>query len=92
MTHQEELDFENHTNHPQKPVGNKQNAKIIGHLNSGRSLTSIEALNLYGCFRLAARIHDLRGKGFEIDCDEVETKSGKRIASYRIKNAQHIAT
>ena len=72
------------THHPQKPIGNKQNAKILEHLNSGRSITAIEALQLYGCFRLAARIHDLKKAGVPIKCEERETESGKRIASYSL--------
>ena len=47
--------------------------KVKSHLLTGRSITPIEALNLYGIFRLAARIHTLRHKeGMEIVCDEAE--------------------
>lgn len=84
---QQELQFENHTTHPTKFAGNKQNSRILAHLKDGRSLTPIEALNLFGCFRLAARIHDLKKAGNEIVCEEVETENGKRVASYRIKYA-----
>jgi len=47
--------------------------KVKTHLLSGRSITPIDALNLYGTFRLAALIHTLRHKeGIDILCDESE--------------------
>jgi len=73
------------THHPQKPIGNKQNAKILAHLNSGRSITAIEALQLYGCFRLAARIHDLKKHGVEVKVRDVATEGGKKIAQYYLE-------
>jgi hypothetical protein len=39
---------------------------ITKHLESGKSITAIQALKLYGCFRLAARIHDIRAKGIDV--------------------------
>lgn len=45
--------------------------KVKTHLLTGRSITPIEALNLYGSFRLAALVHVLRHKeGLDIVCDE----------------------
>lgn len=43
-----------------------QNAKILEYLNNGNTITSLEALNLFGCFRLASRISDLKKKGYAI--------------------------
>ena len=40
---------------------------ILEHLQSGRTLTPLAALNLFGCFRLGARIWDLRKAGYKID-------------------------
>jgi hypothetical protein len=37
-----------------------QNEKILTYLKAGRKLTPLQALNKFGCFRLSARIHDLR--------------------------------
>jgi hypothetical protein len=56
--------------------------KIEKYLNSGRSITAIEALTKFGCFRLAARIADLRKDGINIATDSV-TKKGKTFASYK---------
>ena len=64
---------------------NPTQAKVIlDHLISGRPLTALDALNEYGCFRLAARIHELR-KDYEIDEVMVE-RNGKRYASYYIRS------
>ena len=43
-----------------------QSARILAHLKAGRRLTPLGALELCGCFRLAARIHDLRLDGYKI--------------------------
>jgi hypothetical protein len=40
--------------------------QIQDHLYDGKSITPLEALNLYGCFRLAAAIHRLRSSGISI--------------------------
>jgi hypothetical protein len=56
--------------------------KIEKYLSSGRSLTAIEALTKFGCFRLAARISDLRRDGINIATDTV-TQKGKTFARYK---------
>jgi hypothetical protein len=58
--------------------------KIAAHLARGRSITPIEALNRYGCFRLAARIHDLRKRGISIKQTKIH-RNGKSYASYSCK-------
>lgn len=46
-------------------------------------ISPLEALEEYGCFRLAARIADLREDGHNIET--VQTKqNGKRYATYRL--------
>lgn len=40
--------------------------EIIKYLQSGEKLTPLEALNMFGCFRLGARICELRQKGYNI--------------------------
>ena len=39
---------------------------ILKHLQTRGTLTPIDALREYGCFRLAARINDLRHSGWDI--------------------------
>ncbi len=43
-----------------------QTEAILAHLETGESITPMDALNLFGCFRLAARIKDLRDAGHNI--------------------------
>ena len=61
-----------------------QTAQILAHLKTGRSITPIDALNRYGCFRLGARIYDLKQDGHNIYREMVETDSGKRVACYTL--------
>ena len=59
-----------------------QAGRILAHLRAGNRLTAIEALERFQCFRLAARIHELRREGHRIEEQMVETPSGKRVAQY----------
>lgn len=61
-----------------------QNKMIEQHLRQGKSITSLEALRLFGCLRLSGRIYDLRKKGIGITKSTVTTLTGKRIAEYSI--------
>ena len=44
-----------------------QNKMIKAHLEKGKRLTSLEALDLFGCFRLSARISELKTSGYHIE-------------------------
>ena len=59
-----------------------QSLKILDHLKRGQSITQIQALRLYGCMRLAARIIELR-EVYPIDTKIVYSK-GKRFARYSL--------
>lgn len=61
-----------------------QESAILEHLRSGRAITPIDALNLYKCFRLGARIYGLKKAGHKIESEMVTVPSGKRVASYRL--------
>ena len=37
--------------------------RILTHLQSGKTINPLQALNLYGCFILGARIYDLKQAG-----------------------------
>ena len=58
-----------------------QNALIKGWLLNGKSITPMEALNMFGCFRLSARIANLREEGLQVITDMV-TINDKRVARY----------
>jgi len=61
-----------------------QNDLILKHLKRG-PLTPLQALKLYGCFRLAARVYDLKGDGHDIRTRTVVSSDGTRYAQYWIK-------
>ena len=60
-----------------------QNKVIRQHLEKGKAITPLEALERYGCFRLAARINDLRDEGLDIETMTL-THNGRRYASYKL--------
>ena len=62
-----------------------QQTQILSYLKKHNGITAVEALNHCGCFRLAARIHDLRMQGHLIESTRVETKDGAVIARYFLK-------
>jgi hypothetical protein len=47
-------------------------------------ITAMEALGELGCFRLAARIYDLRAEGHQITEEAYSTSTAKRVARYRL--------
>ena len=61
-----------------------QTTQIQRHLEKGKSLTPIQALNKFGCFRLAARIANLRNDGINIKTTIVKLKNNKQIAKYTL--------
>lgn len=66
-----------------------QNKRIRKHLQYGLSLTPLDALYQYGCFRLGARIYDLKQEGILIETEMIAiTSEGKTkyVARYKIKS------
>ena len=53
----------------------------IDYLNMFGSITPLEALNAFGCFRLGARVSDLRERGYNIRTD-INQEGIKRYAIY----------
>lgn len=64
-----------------------QNARILEFLQSGRSLSALDALEKFGALRLAARMHNLRREGHDIVSETRTTHTGKRVARYRLRGA-----
>ena len=52
-----------------------QNALILNHLRTRDYISPLEALQLYGCMRLGARIYDLRRQGFRIKTIHIKKKN-----------------
>lgn len=59
-----------------------QNEQILEHLQSGERLSPLQALRLYGVFRLGARIWDLKRLGHDIKMELIEVGDGKHVAEY----------
>lgn len=59
-----------------------QTEMIRADLLSGREITPMDALREYGCFRLAARIKELRDEGMNIETIK-EQRDGRSWARYK---------
>jgi hypothetical protein len=62
---------------------NTQSAQILTALREGAELTPLDALHRFGCFRLGARIWDLRHAGHSITDRWVDV-GGARVKAYRM--------
>lgn len=62
-----------------------QSYQIREYLLQGNTITAMEALKLFGCFRLSGRIYDLRKEGLNISTTIIKI-NGKRVAEYSIVN------
>jgi len=63
--------------------GTKREA-ILNYLKSGKSITPLDAMQMFNSFRLATIIHDLRQDGYDIETISTETSSGVRFATYKL--------
>ena len=61
-----------------------QNKEILKYLQTGNKITPLEALNLFGCFRLGARIFELKEQGHNIETKRITLSNGKRVAEYQL--------
>lgn len=62
-----------------KKTSASQNAQILAYMQDGNKITSLLALKLFGCMRLASRICDLRERGYDIIAEKIQTHSGKYV-------------
>ena len=65
---------------------------ILDYMQQGHSITPLDALGKFGCFRLDSRISELRERGVAIEVKKVTYTNGsgvkKSIASYSIKREE----
>lgn len=62
-----------------------QKEKIREHLVNGGTLTPLEVLEKFGCFRLATRVFELKKEGLDVKTQIIEDPAtGKRYAEYYI--------
>jgi hypothetical protein len=59
-----------------------QASEIKAYLNQGYRITALDALDKFGCFRLASRISELKKEGYNVDKVMIETINGARVAQY----------
>ena len=66
---------------PNIKTSSSQCAAIRQFLERGNSLTALQALNHFGCARLASRIDELRQAGMNIETHwlQVQNRQGKRV-------------
>ena len=64
---------------------------VLDALLDGDSITPMDALDKYGCFRLAAVIYDIKKDGYKVKTTIVRNKlSGKRYAKYSLDNNDNL--
>ena len=56
---------------------------ILTDLERGQTITPLDALNNYGCMRLASRVHELKKDGFDVRKKTI-IRDGKSYAAYYI--------
>lgn len=65
--------------------------RILDHLKTGETITALQALDLFGCNRLAARIADLRNADHEISSTRITVfnRDGGKcyVSEYRLAGA-----
>lgn len=69
---------------PNEASSQSQNERIWQYLCQVGRITSLSALNQFGCLRLSARIKDLRDSGCNIADRYIKTPNGKRVKEYFI--------
>ena len=63
-----------------------QSQAILRYMRSGYEITSLEALKLFNCMRLAARIADIKDMGIDIADRWITRDDGVRFKAYRVKS------
>jgi hypothetical protein len=58
--------------------------RIKVYLESGHSLTGMDALRLFGCWSLPRRICDLKERGMKIKSESIRLDNGKRVTRYSL--------
>ena len=71
-----------------------QRAQIRKHLEGGGTLTAMDALNMFGCWNMKARVNEIRqalqeeGNQFVVITEMIPVSPKKRVARYRIEKKQ----
>lgn len=66
-----------------KTIQSQTNA-ILAYMKAGNGITPMEALHLCGCFRLSARIAEIKKLGHAIKTEMVKVEGNKHVARYSL--------
>jgi hypothetical protein len=66
---------------PNQKESVSQKQRILDYIKKGHMITQVDAFNKFGCFRLSARIKDLKAEGHNIKTKSI-SKNGKLFAGY----------
>lgn len=77
----------NNNYNPNEECSASQNKRILRHLLDGNSITGIEALNKFQCFRLPSRICDIKKANPDLNIEDefITLPNGKRVKRYFIR-------
>lgn len=64
---------------------NSKHQEIKIHLLNGKSLTGLEAIQLFNVYRLSSVINRLRNEGIPIETKMIQREDGTTYAKYYIK-------
>ena len=65
-------------------TGRSQTDLILEWMLAGNSITPLEALDKFKCFRLGARIADIKARGYLVYSEFVTTPSEKKVKQYHL--------
>lgn len=57
---------------------------ILEWMLAGNTITQLEALEKFGCSRLASRVSDIRAMGYLVYSDRIKLPNGKFVAQYHL--------
>lgn len=66
-----------------------QARRILAHLRSGKAITPVEAMTVYGIARLAASVYEIRRAGYDVGCERRRDEVGHGYGRYSIKGTRH---
>ena len=61
-----------------------QARKILSHMKRGNTISPLEAQNVFGVYRLAASIHDIRSAGYRVRTLHKRDEVGHKYARYEL--------
>ena len=59
--------------------------RVLAHLKAGKTLTGLEAIELFNLYRLSSAIENLRFDGWQIETEMVKGKDS-RYGRYKLKS------